>query len=230
MSVWSLRPLLKPSMEFTPGSSFPQGDGHIESLTWVSSGQSVVYTVEVELDETIRFPPGHSKATSRQLPTVLFVHDGPYRSHCRGRCSRLGCHDLGYWRVSRDGRWGSSKLEMAISGMNLWILASPSTWAESTHNDKGTSEDPLEVWNHLQDPVPMSLVSHIDPRTSFLILRGEKDERAPVPQAVGLYRGSTCAGKRVQSIVYPREGYGFVERKHATDVCEQVLQCFGRWF
>ncbi|KAJ8094535.1 hypothetical protein PM082_010970 [Marasmius tenuissimus] len=286
---------------------------------------------EVALDGIIRFPPGYSKETSGRLPTVLFVHGGPYRrdipdympyfsnwrellasngyvvlspnyrgsqgrghdphptrldeawkdclSMVRGAVERgiadpdrLGVAGWSHggslvaWGVTRlsdaqdikfkaaivgagvadwdamiwgtgasvgVGGGGSPELEMAISGMNPWIPASPPSWADSTQNVNGTSEalaeEPLAACNHAQNLSPMSLVSNIDPRTSFLILHGEKDERVPVSQAVGLYRGATRAGKRVQLIVYPREGHGFVERKHVTDVCEQVLQYFGRW-
>ncbi|THH14407.1 hypothetical protein EW146_g5925 [Bondarzewia mesenterica] len=67
--------------------------------------------------------------------------------------------------------------------------------------------------------------------TAVLILHGERDERVPVGQAIGLYRGlKRVAAKEgretAQLVLYPREPHGFVEQKHAEDVMHRVLKHF----
>ncbi|ETW78103.1 hypothetical protein HETIRDRAFT_454145 [Heterobasidion irregulare TC 32-1] len=67
--------------------------------------------------------------------------------------------------------------------------------------------------------------------TATLILHGERDERVPVGQAIGLYRGLKRVAapegrERAQLVLYPREPHGFVERKHAEDVMHRVLKHF----
>ncbi len=52
-----------------------------------------------------------------------------------------------------------------------------------------------------------------DVETAVLILHGERDERMPLGQAYGFYRGlKRCAAPRgqdaVQLVVYPREPHG----------------------
>ncbi|KAJ7187868.1 Alpha/Beta hydrolase protein [Mycena filopes] len=70
--------------------------------------------------------------------------------------------------------------------------------------------------------------------TAILILHGEKDERVPVGQALGFWRGlkrrAADRGKEAaELVVYPREPHGFVERKHAEDVQRRVVAYFKAW-
>lgn len=56
-----------------------------------------------------------------------------------------------------------------------------------------------------------------DITTAVLILHGEKDERVPLGQAYGFYRGlKRYAAERgrdaAQLVVYPREPHGWVSR------------------
>ncbi|KAF8068855.1 Alpha/Beta hydrolase protein [Lyophyllum atratum] len=70
--------------------------------------------------------------------------------------------------------------------------------------------------------------------TAVLILHGEKDERVPVSQGIGLWRGlkrraSERGREAAQLVLYPREPHGFVERKHAEDVLKRVISYFDTW-
>ncbi|KAJ6489519.1 Alpha/Beta hydrolase protein [Mycena vitilis] len=70
--------------------------------------------------------------------------------------------------------------------------------------------------------------------TAVLILHGDKDERVPVGQAIGFWRGLKRRGadrgkEAAQLVVYPREPHGFVERKHAEDVQRRVVAYFKAW-
>ncbi|EJD41038.1 alpha/beta-hydrolase [Auricularia subglabra TFB-10046 SS5] len=71
-----------------------------------------------------------------------------------------------------------------------------------------------------------------DVETAVLIIHGEKDERVPVGQAVGYYRGLKREAKypeRSDLVIYPREPHGFNERTHAQDVLQRVLDHFTTW-
>jgi len=70
--------------------------------------------------------------------------------------------------------------------------------------------------------------------TAILILHSEKDERVPLGQARGFYRGlKRCAAPQgreaIELVVYPREPHGFVERRHVQDVFVRVLVYFNRY-
>ncbi len=44
--------------------------------------------------------------------------------------------------------------------------------------------------------------------TAVLILHGEKDERVPLAQGLGLYRGLKKNDSNVEMVIYPREPHG----------------------
>jgi len=58
----------------------------------------------------------------------------------------------------------------------------------------------------------------------MLILHGEKDERVPLEQAVGMRKAMEDNGLTFEYVVYPREGHIIKERKHLTDMAERVLR------
>lgn len=86
-----------------------------------------------------------------------------------------------------------------------------------------------DPWGSKRKSSPIHEVAAVD--TAVLILHGEKDERVPVGQSVGFWRGlkrkATERGKKTaELIVYPREPHGFVERENAEDVMRRVLVHF----
>ncbi|KAJ3569185.1 hypothetical protein NP233_g5226 [Leucocoprinus birnbaumii] len=114
----------------------------------------------------------------------------------------------------------SPELEAAISNSSPWPT-SPSSSAE-----------PKFTTHSLRKSSPIHNIPGIS--TSILILHGQLDERVPLGQALGFYRGlRRCAAPRgrdtAQLVVYPREPHGFVERKHAQDVMERVLVHFATY-
>ncbi|KAF7315808.1 Peptidase-S9 domain-containing protein [Mycena indigotica] len=70
--------------------------------------------------------------------------------------------------------------------------------------------------------------------TACLILHGDRDERVPLGQSIGFWRGlKRCAAQRgkdgAELVVYPREPHGFVERKHAEDVLRRSVAFLNKW-
>ncbi|KAK7023922.1 peptidase-S9 domain-containing protein [Favolaschia claudopus] len=107
---------------------------------------------------------------------------------------------------------GSPELEAAIGGSVPWDHDAPEK------SERKTS--------------PVHSVAGVS--TAVLILHGDKDERVPVGQAIGFWRGlKRRAGDRgkeaAELVVYPREPHGFVERKHAEDVQRRVVAYFKAW-
>lgn len=64
--------------------------------------------------------------------------------------------------------------------------------------------------------------------TPTLVLHGEEDVRVPVGQGWELYRGLRQTGTETALVVYPREGHGFGEIGHQTDVLERIIDWYER--
>jgi esterase/lipase len=58
------------------------------------------------------------------------------------------------------------------------------------------------------------------------ILQGEADKTDPLAQSQMLYRALKRYGVKTDFVVYPREGHGITEEKHAVDVLERMLAWF----
>ncbi|KAJ7745449.1 Alpha/Beta hydrolase protein [Mycena maculata] len=107
---------------------------------------------------------------------------------------------------------GSPELEAAIGQSTPWDHDAP---GESTRKTS-----------------PIHSVSGVS--TAVLILHGDKDERVPLGQAIGFWRGlkrrAADRGKEAaELVIYPREPHGFVERKHAEDVLRRVVAYLKMW-
>ncbi|KAJ3782250.1 Alpha/Beta hydrolase protein [Lentinula aff. detonsa] len=260
-------------------------------LDWLKRAESVRtevihWLVEdgTKLSGIVRSP---SSAVNYPLPTVLFIHGGPYRSECfvavtddvvfsdympyfcnwrellatagylvispnyRGSQGRghafayaanqgIGAHD---WpdcesmvdEVIRRG-W-ADPTRLAVAGwshggsLTAWgvtltknrfkaaiVGAGASNW-EGMVMESGSPElekaigqrDPWDCEAHRRNLSPVHRVDGVS--TAVLILHGDKDERVPVGQAIGLYRGlqrkATEIGKRgAELVIYPREPHG----------------------
>jgi len=59
--------------------------------------------------------------------------------------------------------------------------------------------------------------------TPTLVLHGEADARVPVGQGYEFYHGLEQTGTPCEIVVYPREGHGFAEIRHQTDIVERIL-------
>ncbi|KAJ7105419.1 Alpha/Beta hydrolase protein [Mycena crocata] len=107
---------------------------------------------------------------------------------------------------------GSPELEAAIGQSNPWDHDAPEVSTRKTS--------------------PVHSVSGVT--TAVLIIHGDKDERVPLGQSIGFWRGlkrrAADRGKEAaELVVYPREPHGFVERKHTEDVQRRVVAYFKAW-
>ncbi|KAJ7091858.1 Alpha/Beta hydrolase protein [Mycena belliarum] len=138
------------------------------------------------------------------------------------------------------GAWGVTKIKTRYKAA---IIGAGATNWEGMVMESGSPELESAIgqstpWDH-DDPKestrktsPIHSVSGVS--TAVLILHGDKDERVPLGQAIGFWRGlkrrADDRGKEAaELVVYPREPHGFVERKHAEDVLRRVVAYFGKW-
>ncbi|KAI0322906.1 Alpha/Beta hydrolase protein [Amylostereum chailletii] len=218
----------------------------------------------MQLDGMVRFPPGYQESWG-PLPTVLFIHGGPYRrdipdympyfcnwremlasagllvispnyrgSQGRGHAFAAAAHEgvgandwadcesmvdevvrlkladpkrlavAGWSHGGSLTAWGVSmtktKFKAAVVGAGV------TNW-EGMVMESGSPE--LERTSRKLSPVN----NLYGVKTAVLILHGERDERVPVGQAVGLYRGlkraaAAEARQSAQLVLYPREPHG----------------------
>ncbi|KAJ6625782.1 Alpha/Beta hydrolase protein [Mycena sp. CBHHK59/15] len=138
------------------------------------------------------------------------------------------------------GAWGVTKTKTRFK---VAIIGAGATNWEGMVMESGSPELEIAIgqstpWDHdapeasTRKTSPVHSVSGVS--TAVLILHGDKDERVPLGQAVGFWRGlKRRAAKRgreaAELVIYPREPHGFVERKHAEDVLIRVLAYCRAW-
>jgi len=66
-------------------------------------------------------------------------------------------------------------------------------------------------------------------KTPTLIVHGEDDLCTPLGQAVEFYNALVEAGCETELVILPREGHGWTERQHHTDVWERVREWISRY-
>ncbi|KZV97047.1 alpha/beta-hydrolase [Exidia glandulosa HHB12029] len=146
---------------------------------------------------------------------------------------RLG---IGGW--SQGGfmtAWGvaQSKNKFKAGCMGAGVSDWGSMSEESDMPEFETELGGYAPWSPSQGRTRGDAINHVkDVETAVLILHGEKDERVPVGQAIGYFRGLRREGKhpeRCELVIYPREPHGFTERTHAEDVLKRVLDHFTTW-
>ncbi|KAL0946508.1 hypothetical protein HGRIS_012724 [Hohenbuehelia grisea] len=126
---------------------------------------------------------------------------------------------------------GSPELEAAIGQRSPWDTTQLETIDMLNGHVNGFGA-PAPNRNGLLKRSPIHGVSDVS--TAVLMLHGERDERVPLGQAIGFWRGlkrkaSERGQEAAELVVYPREPHGFVERKHAEDVLNRVLEYFAKW-
>ncbi|TKA31105.1 hypothetical protein B0A50_02074 [Salinomyces thailandicus] len=95
-------------------------------------------------------------------------------------------------------------------------LASGKPWLMS--KDDVSNRQGSAIWEFgdaLRNKVPIP---------PMLILHGEKDERVPLEQGVGMRRAMEDAGVPCEFVVYPREGHEIKEKHHLLDMGRRVVR------
>ncbi|KAJ7497682.1 Alpha/Beta hydrolase protein [Mycena latifolia] len=151
---------------------------------------------------------------------------------------RLGV--AGWSHGGSIGAWGVTKTKKRYKA--AIIGAGVTNWEgmvmESGSPELETAIGQRTPWDHdapeesIRKTSPIHSVSGVS--TAVLILHGDEDERVPLGQSIGFWRGlkrrAADRGKEAaELVVYPRETHGFAERKHAEDVQRRVVAYFKAW-
>ena len=116
----------------------------------------------------------------------------------------------------------------------MLTLTSDAYWYEadmaggSPWDVDGTGDGSVGHQDKTQTPARRgSAIWHMENvKTPVLILHGEEDVRVPVSQAIAFWRACVHRGLQVKMVTYPREGHGFVERKHVIDLWSRMRQFY----
>ena len=84
--------------------------------------------------------------------------------------------------------------------------------------------DPYEVGGVYQKFSPLTYINRV--KTPTLILHGELDPFAPVGQGYEFFRSLKDHKVEVELVIYPREGHGFLEKKHLSDAATRIMDWF----
>lgn len=142
---------------------------------------------------------------------------------------------LSYLAVTRsDFQFRAAVCGAGVVDWDMLTLTSDAYWFEadlaggSPWDVDGTGEKSTGHQDKTQTPARHgSAIWHMENVTTpVLILHGEEDIRVPVSQAIAFWRACVHRGLQVKMVTYPREGHGFVERKHVIDLWSRMRQFY----
>jgi prolyl oligopeptidase len=114
---------------------------------------------------------------------------------------------------------------VGLFGITDWIsfhgVTNIPAWDAIHYNQSPYSRDLFEKFS------PLNYLDKV--KTPILLQHGIEDPCVPVGQYLQFYRGLKDKGKTVRLILYPREGHGFLERKHIIMQFEESLRWFDRY-
>lgn len=127
------------------------------------------------------------------------------------------------WAVTQTTRFKAS-----VSGAPMTDLAFEYGTEEAGINayDTWFMGTPYENLPLFTERSPVTFVRRA--KTPTLLLCGENDATDPVEQCHQFHRGLRRYGVETELVVYPREGHGIREEKHAIDVLDRVVGWFER--
>ena len=127
------------------------------------------------------------------------------------------------WAVTQTTRFKAS-----VSGAPMTDLAFEYGTEEAGINayDTWFMGTPYENLPLFTERSPVTFVRRA--KTPTLLLCGENDATDPVEQCHQFHRGLRRYGVETELVVYPREGHGIREEKHAIDVLNRVVGWFER--
>jgi dipeptidyl aminopeptidase/acylaminoacyl peptidase len=125
------------------------------------------------------------------------------------------------WAVTQTTRFKAS-----VSGAPMTDLAFEYGTEEAGINayDTWFMGTPYENLPLFIERSPVTFVRRA--KTPTLLLCGENDATDPVEQCAQFHRGLRRYGVATEFVVYPREGHGIREEKHAIDVLNRVVDWF----
>jgi dipeptidyl aminopeptidase/acylaminoacyl peptidase len=129
------------------------------------------------------------------------------------------------WAVTQTNRFKAAIMGAGVSDWGMMAMTSDVPQFERLLGGS-VPWDGVGPHRHAQLS-PISFARNVT--TPVLILHGQKDERVPVTQAIGLHRALREAGVPCEMVTYPREPHGIRERAHQADLQRRVRAWYDRW-
>ena len=141
-------------------------------------------------------------------PKNLFVYGGSYGGY------------LVAWTVTHSDRFNAAVMDFGISNLLSCHGGEWNTYWEVFQFDI----DPYRTRDLYEKKSPLYFVEKA--RTPTLIIHGKEDPCVPVAQSYEFFRALKELGIETELVVYPREGHGWMEKKHKIDAWQRHLAWF----
>jgi prolyl oligopeptidase len=141
-------------------------------------------------------------------PKNLFVYGGSYGGY------------LVAWTVTHTDRFNAAVMDFGISNLLSCHGGEWNTYWEIFQFDI----DPYKTRHLYEKKSPLYFVERA--RTPTLIIHGREDPCVPVAQSYEFFRALKELGVETELVVYPREGHGWMEKKHKIDAWQRHLAWF----
>lgn len=143
-------------------------------------------------------------------PGNLFVYGGSYGGY------------LVAWTVTHTDRFNAAVMDYGISNLLSCHGGEWNTYWEIFQ----FNIDPYRTRHLYEKKSPLYFVEQA--RTPTLIIHGKEDPCVPVAQGYEFFRALKELGIETELVIYPREGHGWMEKKHKIDAWQRHLAWFDR--
>ena len=141
-------------------------------------------------------------------PNNEFVYGGSYGGY------------LVAWTLTHTNRFNAAVMDFGIANLLSCHGTEWNTYWEMYQFDI----DPYKQMDLFEKKSPISYVTSA--KTPTLIIHGKEDLCVPVSQGHEFFRALKELGVETELVIYPREGHGWVERKHKVDAWQRHLDWF----
>ncbi len=129
---------------------------------------------------------------------------------------------MAMWAITQTNRFKAS-----VAGAGMSDLASEFGTEQFSAGDEWFYGTPYENLAAFQKSSPITFIKNA--RTPTLVLQGEADKTDPLGQSQQFYRALKRYNVPSDFVIYPREGHGIAEEKHAQDVLERMVGWFEKY-
>jgi len=141
-------------------------------------------------------------------PKNLFVYGGSYGGY------------LVAWTVTHSNRFNAAVMDYGISNLLSCHGGEWNAYWEVFQFDI----DPYKTRHLYEKKSPLYFVE--EAKTPTLIIHGKEDPCVPVAQSYEFFRALKELGIETELVIYPREGHGWMEKKHRVDAWQRHLAWF----
>jgi len=128
------------------------------------------------------------------------------------------------WIVTHTNRFRAAYSEVSISNLTSWWSTAPVARMSSRMWFVKTPQEDPDLYRKLS---PITYAKMM--KTPLLMTQNEKDQRAPLTQAIEFYRAVEANGAPVRLFIYPDEPHATVKPIHALDKLMKTEEWFKKY-